>query len=166
MALLAGYPWGAQAAPCAVSPETETASLLPDSPGLSCFKRTGKRRLRTSNISPNRDIIRLPLQQYQGQQNHKPLVTSDIFGLEQIINAMESKVNMFLPFTSSHFSYNGAPLLANHSHHIQGKEKANWPTSLQLCEIAAAWKISGRGEFSRGTLGAPGTAAVLGTSAT
>lgn len=51
---------------------------------------------------------------------------------------MELKVNIFLPFTSSHFFHNGAPLLANHSRHIQGKEQANWPTSLQICEVTAA----------------------------
>lgn len=78
------------------------------------------------------------MQQYQEQQNHKPLVTNDIFGLEQIISAMELKVIMFLPFTSSHFSHNGAPLLASHSHHIQGEEEANWPTSVQLHEVGAA----------------------------
>ncbi|CAN8219102.1 unnamed protein product, partial [Coccothraustes coccothraustes] len=52
--------------------ESHTATRS-GSPGLSCFKRTGKRCLCTSNISPNRDIIRLPLQQYQEQQIHKPL---------------------------------------------------------------------------------------------
>lgn len=49
------------------------------------------------------------MQQYKEQQKHKSFVINDIFGLEQIISAMELKVNIFLPFTSSHFSYNGAP---------------------------------------------------------
>ena len=49
------------------------------------------------------------MQQYKEQQKHKSFVINYIFGLEQIISAMELKVDIFLPFTSSHFSYNGAP---------------------------------------------------------
>lgn len=79
---------------------------------------------------------------------------------------MELKVNIFFPFTSSHFSYNGAPLIANHSHHIQGRNKQ---TGLQVFS-SVRWQLhegfQGEAAPRQGTSGTPGMAAVLGTFAT
>lgn len=64
---------------------------------------------------------------------------------------MELKVNIFFPFTSSHFSYNGAPLIANQSHHIQRRNKQ---TGLQVfssvrCQLHEG--LQGEAGPSRGT---------------
>lgn len=79
---------------------------------------------------------------------------------------MELKVNIFFPFTSSHFSYNGAPLIANQSHHIQRRNKQ---TGLQVfssvrCQLHEG--LQGEAGPSRGTSETLGMAAVLETFAT